>query len=116
MENLSYTIKFNEEGLAQANIYSDELREVILELSANKNIEVEAEILRDSPTTMDFGGTLAIILGTSAVVEIAKGIGNWLSKRNSASITIVAKNGKVVVENISAKDASSLADRWLQNL
>lgn len=112
MESTKYMVKFESSDLAEANKYADELREFILEQAANQNVNVEVNFARDDPETMDFGGTLILLLGTPALIAVAKGIGDWLRKRNTASITIETSDGRLVAKNISAKDAAALATKF----
>jgi hypothetical protein len=51
------------------------------------------------------------LLGTPAVVAVAKGIESFLSRYQTASIRIRIKgpNGSVIVENLTSRQASDLA-------
>jgi hypothetical protein len=68
MDELTYTIEFEGVALADANRYADDLRDILLDASPDVRVMVK----RDDPSSMDFGGTLILMLGTSAVVAIAK--------------------------------------------
>ena len=109
MSEQTYVIKFESTSTAAANRYADELREAILDASS----DVQVTLKKDDPSTMDFGGTLVILLGTPAVIAIAKGIGNWLKRRNTACITIEAPDGRVIARNISSKNAARLAEMFI---
>lgn len=112
MQELKYVIKFEGESLASANLYADELRDAVLEAASNKDVDINAQVQREDPSTMDFGGTLVLVLGTPAAIAVAKGISDWLKRRNTASITIETEDGKLVAKNISSKDATSLAEKF----
>jgi hypothetical protein len=112
MKKTNYIIKFEGESLAGANLYADELRDSLLDAAADKQVDVEAHVQREDTTTMDFGGTLILALGTPAAIVVAKGIRDWLKRRNTASITIETDDGKLVATNISAKDAANLAEKF----
>ena len=91
----TYEIKFGSTDLANSNKYAVELREFILdEASKHDDTKIDVNIEKDNKETMDFGGTLAVILGTPAVVVLAKAIGNWLKMRHSVKISISTKDGK----------------------
>jgi hypothetical protein len=107
MSTSTYIIKFNDSSLAQANYYSDELRDALLDASS----DIEVSIKRDDPTTMDFGGTLILILkGAGAAIAVAKAIDAWLKRRDTAVITIelTDQGKKVTIKDISKKDALKL--------
>jgi hypothetical protein len=58
---------------------------------------------------MDFGATLAIILGSAAVTALAKGIAVFTAKHGDAIIDVKTKNGDFRVERIQSRDASEVA-------
>jgi hypothetical protein len=94
MDQQTYIIRFDEISEADANRYAIELRNMILDASP----DVEVERRRDNPSTLDFGATLVLILGTPAATAvtsaIAQAIGNWLL-RHKGDITIERENGKI---------------------
>jgi len=94
MDQQTYIIRFDEISEADANRYAIELRNMILDASP----DVEVERRRDNPSTLDFGATLVLILGTPAATAvtsaIAQAIGNWLL-RHRGDITIERENGKI---------------------
>jgi Effector Associated Constant Component 1 len=106
MSEHTYVIKFEGTSLADANRYADDLRDALLDVSP----EIRVAVKRDDPSTMDFGGTLVVVLGTSAVIAIAKGIQSWLQRRDTATITIETPNGKAIAQNISGRNAVRLAE------
>jgi hypothetical protein len=99
------TIRFQDVSLDVASQKARALRMDLLDTSPG----IKVDIKKDDPTNQDFGATLVVVLGTPAVLAIAKGIANYLS-RDRAKITIEA-NGKVVVaEGISGDDAARIAE------
>jgi hypothetical protein len=94
MDQQTYIIRFDEISEADANRYAIELRNMILDASP----DVEVERRRDNPSTLDFGATLVLILGTPTATAItsaiAQAIGNWLL-RHRGDITIERENGKI---------------------
>ena len=109
MGKQSFVIRFEGIDLSQANSYAVELRDTLLDTVISGSSDVDISIRKDDPSTMDFGGTLLLILGTPAAIAIAKGLGDWLKRRDSASISIETSDGKLVVKNISAKDAAKIS-------
>lgn len=109
MNQHSYIIKFNSISAAEANRYTSELRNMLLDSTA----DVTVERRREDPSTQDLGTTLVLILGTSSVTAIAKALGDWLKLRNSVSLTIESAEGKVIVTNLTGKESLQVIQRYL---
>jgi hypothetical protein len=105
MEEQKYLITFEDISVAEANRYASELRNALLDATT----DIEVYQTRSDDRTQDFGATLVLILGTPAVLAVAKALGDWLKLRNSAKITI-DKDGQVIAENLTSKDALKLAE------
>lgn len=86
-------ISFVDADLATANDLASDLAESLTEdvpdLSINR--------VREDERTQDFGATLAIILGSTAVTALAKGIAKWLARRQDARLQLkrTARNGQI---------------------
>lgn len=108
MEAHELLIRFDNTSQAQANQYASELQEDLLDLLEDVSIEV----IKEAEGTMDFGTTLAVVLGTPAVIALAKGIQLWLSKRPAAGIRIVKKkpDGEIVEILVVAEDSQNLSE------
>jgi hypothetical protein len=85
------------------------LREALLDATT----EIAVQRQRENPLAQDLGASLALILGTPAVVAAVQAIGNWLQKRRSASLTIVTAENKIVAENLTNQDAAQLLQLFL---
>lgn len=109
MNQQSYIITFDDVSPADANRYADELRNALLDTTP----DITVQRRRDDPRTQDFGATLVLVLGTPAVVTVAKTIADWLKLRASASLTIETPEKRIVVQNITSKNAAQLAERLL---
>ncbi len=109
MNQQTYIITFDDVSPADANLYADELRNTLLD--ATPDIIVQRR--RDDPRTQDFGATLVLVLGTPAVVTVAKAIGDWLKFRAGASLTIETPEKRIIVQHITSKNAVQLAERLL---
>ncbi len=105
MKQQTYLLRFDSISHAEANIYAEELGDVLLDTSP----DITVQRRRDNPLTLDFGSTLVLLLGTPAVVAAANAIGNWLQRHPSASITIETPEKKIIAQNITSKDAALLA-------
>ena len=109
MNDQTYLLSFTGVSEAEANRYAEELREVLLDATT----EITVQRQRENPLAQDLGATLALIMGTPAVVAAVQAIGNWLQKRSSASLTIVTAEKKIVAENLTNKDAAHLLQLFL---
>jgi len=109
MSEQTYLLSFTGVSEAEANQYAEELREVLLEASA----EIAVQRQRANPLAQDLGASLVLIMGAPAVVAAVNAIGNWLQKRRSATLTIVTAEKKIVAENLTNKDAAHLLHLFL---
>jgi histidyl-tRNA synthetase len=109
MNEYTYLITFDDASPADANQYTDELRNAILD--ATPDIMVRRK--RSDSHAQDFGATLILILGTPAAAAVVTAIGNWLKLRQSASITWKTENEQILVQNITSRDAVQLAQLLL---
>lgn len=66
---------------------------------------IRIERLRENRESMDAGTILAVVLGSAAVVELAKGLTIWLSKRQGTELTFKDKNGEVKAAHVTSADA-----------
>ena len=105
MEEQTYIIKLKGISGEVASRYASELRNALLD--ATPDIVVDQK--RTNARTQDFGSTLVLVLGTPAVLAVAKAMGDWLKLRHSVIIDI-EKDGHVHAENLTSKDALRLAE------
>jgi hypothetical protein len=100
----TFIIRFQDVSLAEAGSKADRLRNEILDASS----EVEVIVEKDDPNTQDFGSILVLVLGTPAIIVIAKGIADFL-RRERATIEIES-NGRVIAKGIRGGDAARIAE------
>lgn len=98
-------ISFPETTVAEANRLASGLAAAI----RDSDREVRVEQRRDQPDTLDFGATLAIILGTASVTAVARGVESWLARHSGAKIQI-NKDGTVIASNLDSRDAARIAE------
>lgn len=86
-------VSFLDADLATANDLAGDLVESLAEDAPTLSVTR----LREDSRTQDFGATIAIILGSTAVTALAKGIANWLARRQDAHLRLrrTASNGQV---------------------
>lgn len=112
MGQTTFILEFENESPEQTAAYLDELRETILDQS----VDVTVEKYRDKSSKQEFFTGLAVVLGTPAVVALAKAIGEWLKVRQSASIAIKTSDGEMVAKNLTSAQAAGLADQFIKNM
>jgi hypothetical protein len=103
----SFVFSFADSTSADGNRYAGSLADTLRDLDP----DIQVERLRERADTQDFGATLAVILGTAAVTELAKGLASWLARNSGAKIEI-RKKGKVVVTatHLDSADVPKLAE------
>lgn len=98
----TYEIRFDHLSVADASIKAQGLRQAVLEASG----EAQAKIVKDDPSTMDFGATLILVLGAPAAVAVAKGISDYL-RRVGGTVSITAAGG-VETKGIAGADVAAI--------
>jgi hypothetical protein len=104
-----YTIRFDKMEPADAGRATESLRRSLQEVDPT----IQAKPIRADDEAMDFGASLAVILATPAIVALAKGISNWLARTHTSKLTVIGPDGKIIVENIGARDATDLANKLI---
>jgi hypothetical protein len=75
-------VSFPDTDMATANDLAGDLKESL----AEDMPDLSVGRFREDTRTQDFGATLAIILGSTAVTALAKGIASWLARRQDARL------------------------------
>jgi hypothetical protein len=104
MNSPDFLISFENSSKAEATQYASELRDKLLATSPDVSVDYE----RDAEDTQDFGATLAVVLGTPAVLAVAQGIKAWLASRPTAGITISGSAGEVIIAGLTSADAAKI--------
>jgi hypothetical protein len=111
MVEMTFVLRFPDAGINDANRYARSLRDTLRELDESG---ARLEVQRNDPESQDFGATLVLVLGTSAVAALAEGIKTWLSRNSGARIEIL-QNGRIVAEHLDSKDAAAIATALSQH-
>jgi hypothetical protein len=90
MDRQELVLRFEGMSAAEAGLAAQGLQQLLAEAAP----EVEVT-LRDRPEAQDMGATLVLLLGTPAVIALAKGIAAYIGKRG-------ARPGTLVVERVAA--------------
>jgi hypothetical protein len=104
---IRYVVRFDGLEAADAGRAADGLRRSLQEVDPT----IQAARVRTDPAAMDFGTALEIVLAAPAIIELAKGISNWLARSHSSKVTVIGPDGTVIVENIGAREAAGLAEK-----
>jgi hypothetical protein len=108
-EGHDLVLSFEAASLAEANRYAAELAERLRDADA----PITVTETRADPNAQDFGATLAILLGTPAVIALAKGVADWLRMRPEAKVTIKGKNGEIIASGLTSGDARAIIEKRL---
>ena len=88
------TIEFPDSATADATRLAEDLARHI-----SATIDgVKAEVAPGSPDAMDFGATVAIVLGAPSVVYLAKGIADRIRRQGDPALVIKRGNDSIIVK------------------
>lgn len=96
-------ISFPDTDMATANELAGDLEESLAEDAPDLSVTR----LREDPRTQDFGATLVLILGSTAVTALAKGIASWLARRQDAQLRLKRTTPDGQVQEITVKGQPS---------
>lgn len=102
----SISIRFPDATPDLGNVYADDLRTSLAE-SLDSGDRVER--VRTNPESQDFGATLVLVLGTTAVTAVARGLQAWLARNSGVSIDIVAGGKTLHARNLDSQGVRELA-------
>lgn len=102
-----YLIKVTGESVADADVLAGELTETLLDSDHTASVERRS----GSKGHLDGGAILAIVLGSSATLAIAKGIQAFLSRNPRATLRFTRPDGTTVeVDNLAGRRVVQLAE------
>lgn len=102
-----YLIKVTGESVADAEVLASDLHETLLDSHDAASVERRSA----GKGHLDGGAILAIVLGSSATLAIAKGIQAFLSRNPRASLRFTRPDGTVVeVDNVAGRHVARLAE------
>ena len=104
--NNRITIQFPDVTADLGNVYAEDLRASLADtLDGTDRIER----VRTDPDAQDFGATLVLVLGTTAVSAVARGIQAWLGRNSGVSIDLVAGGKTLHARNLDGEGVRELA-------
>lgn len=91
-------IRFDDMTTADANRAAVELRK---QLRSTLGTRVAIDQIKENQETQDFGGTLAVVLGTPFALALAKGIRDYIAKRG-CRVVLETPEGRVIATGDAA--------------
>ena len=98
-------IQFEDLDTRTASRFIQELEGVLL-----TEIPLERMNISSRKGNMDSGTILTIILGAPSVVAVAKGISDYLRRRNNARISIKKGDDSIIASGIDSKTAVKIIE------
>lgn len=108
-ETATLALRFDGIPLSEANVLA---RELEMEVRAASD-GVKVNVVKDDKNTQDFGATLILVLGTPAIVAVAKAIGDYIQRRG-VTVTITPEGG-VAISNVKSGDVASIVKNLPKN-
>lgn len=93
-ESTEFEIQFPETPPADAGRLAQDLVDLV-----QGEAGVEAHTVRSSKDAMDLGATVILVLGTPAVLVIAKGIADWIRKKGDPQLVIKKGDQEIIVNS-----------------
>ena len=106
-----FTIHFPEASTGQANRWSAQLREVLLDTSP----EITATQVREHAGTMDWGTVLQVVASSAVLVQAIKSLEAWLIKRRDVTIELSDGQRSLKINGLSAKQAEAKTEAFFQD-
>jgi hypothetical protein len=106
---LPVTLTFPDVTPDVANVYAEDLQRALEDALATGD---RVERRRTRADSQDFGATLVLILGTTAVTAIAEGVKAWLARNSGAAIDVSVGGGKTLTlsgRNLDTQAVQALA-------
>lgn len=107
---LKLQITVEGDDIAAASRQAQALQRILLEEGLPADVErVRAKLNRDN---LDGGATLAVILASPVLLELARCLRMFLQRYNSSQVSITDEDGSVIAKNVSAATVSELVLKW----
>jgi hypothetical protein len=110
------TVAVDDPDAAEANILAGELQAALRQDVP----DVQVTRMKADTRTQDFGATLVLILGTTAVTKLADGIAAWLASRHQAKLRLTrttsdGRTEEVVVEGQLGHRTREIVSHFLED-
>jgi hypothetical protein len=107
-EATKFCVTVRAEDAATASRRIQALQRILLEEGPPADIER----VRTSDETLDGGATLAIVLASPVLLELARCLRMFLERYHSSAISIADERGSIIADNVSAATVSDLINEW----
>jgi hypothetical protein len=102
---MDFKIVFEGAAKDEANQLAADLRSALREADP----DINAEVGRDSATSMDIGMSVWVALAsTPAALVLARAVLAWAKRNNKASMNLYSKNGTLELTNLESKDVAEI--------
>jgi hypothetical protein len=108
---LKFQITVEAEGVGTASRQAQALQRILLEEGPPADIER----IRSGRESLDGGATLAVILASPVLLELARALRMFLQRYHSSQVSITDEHGSIVAKNVSADTVSDLARMWSES-
>jgi hypothetical protein len=105
--NLEITVVADDAAMASRQAQA--LQRIILEEGPPT---AKVERVRTKHDTLDGGATLAVILASPVLLELARCLNKFLQRHNSSQVIITDEHGSVIARNVSATTVAELTREW----
>jgi hypothetical protein len=96
------------DDVAAASRQAQALEKLLLEEGPSAKIDR----IKASDETLDGGATLAVILASPVLLELARCLRMFLQRYNSSHLSITDEHGSIVAGNVSASTVADLIREW----
>jgi hypothetical protein len=100
----AFLVQFPDSPVAEASQFAVSLREDILDHVAG----AQAEVRRADQASMNVGETLAIVLGSPAVVALAHVLRSFMTRANCTRMDLVCGDCSVSIRNAKSGDLAEI--------
>jgi hypothetical protein len=103
-----FEITVEAENSGAASRQGQALQRILLE----EGLPVTVERIRTDDTRLDGGATLAVMLASPVLLELARCLRVFLQRYNSSQISITDEHGSIVAKDVSASTVDELVQKW----
>ncbi|MGO7443627.1 hypothetical protein ACC668_02825 [Rhizobium ruizarguesonis] len=104
MEQHKISINFPGESSDRANLLAESLAVELSREVQDEGKPVRPDIQRTDPAALDFGATIALVLGTPAIIVLANAVRDWARRTDNSTVNI---NG-VLIEHLQSADVADI--------
>ena len=84
--------------------FENSMKKALHDQGDNASVALE----KSNPDALDVGTIIGIIFASQATIALAKGIADWMRRKNQASVTIAAPDGRII--KIRNAESEHIAD------